>query len=944
MAQDQAYLHTMLDNLPVTIYFKDTLSRFTLINKLQAERFGLSYPAAAIGKTDQDFFTAEHAAQALTDERYIMRTGEPIVDKEEKETWPDGRVTWASTTKMPLIGHDGAIVGTFGISRDVTENYKAEHDRRFLASLVEACDDAIIGVNPDWTVASWNHGANHLFGYRADDILNKSYTVLVPIERSADFVAHCDEVERGDGIVRFESQHLTESGSAVAVLLTISRIRASGGEMIGAVVVAHDITARKRAEDELYRSQQMLQIILDTIPQRVFWKNRDLRYLGCNKAFAADAGLRDPADVVGKSDFDLAWRAYAEVYRGHDRRVMNTEKPKWSFDEEQMLTNGNLLWMRKNKMPLRDRSGEVVGVLGTYENITERKRVEEALAEEASLAELRAEIGFVLTQEGAIRPALQESVEALVRRTGVAFARIWTLDSSASMLQLEASAGKYTHIDGGHGQIPVGHFKIGRIAATRRAHLSNDVQNDPEVSDHEWAKQAGMISFVGHPLLVEEAVVGVVAAFSCRPLTNATLLAFSSVASQISRFIHGKRAQEALERSEERSRLLFASIPHPAYVFDLNTLDFLEVNEVAVKVFGYSRDEFLHMRTTDLGVTESGETTGELHHLSPLTQKERKQRTRKGKTIDVDIDLHTFEYDGRPAALAIVQDVTERRKLELDLRHAQKLEAVGGLAAGIAHEINTPIQFVGDNLRFLQDAFASLGKLLVEYRGLVAPIASAGINPALLAEIDRAEAEADIEYLLEEMPKAMSQSLDGVERVATIVRAMKEFAHPEQKEKVAANLNQALASTLVVARNELKYVADIEADYGDLPAVECHLGDLNQVFLNLLINAAHAVKDVVDVTGTRGTIGVQTRAIENVVNISISDTGGGIPESIRNKIFEPFFTTKPVGRGTGQGLAIARSIVVDKHGGTLTFESSMGQGTTFLISLPIHGPGRVSRL
>jgi PAS domain S-box-containing protein len=370
----------------------------------------------------------------------------------------------------------------------------------------------------------------------------------------------------------------------------------------------------------------------------------------------------------------------------------------------------------------------------------------------------------------------------------------------------------------------------------------------------------------------------------------------------------------------------------------------LEVNEVAVKVFGYSRDEFLHMRTTDLGVTESGETTGELHHLSPLTQKERKQRTRKGKTIDVDIDLHTFEYDGRPAALAIVQDVTERRKLELDLRHAQKLEAVGGLAAGIAHEINTPIQFVGDNLRFLQDAFASLGKLLVEYRGLVAPIASAGINPALLAEIDRAEAEADIEYLLEEMPKAMSQSLDGVERVATIVRAMKEFAHPEQKEKVAANLNQALASTLVVARNELKYVADIEADYGDLPAVECHLGDLNQVFLNLLINAAHAVKDVVDVTGTRGTIGVQTRAIENVVNISISDTGGGIPESIRNKIFEPFFTTKPVGRGTGQGLAIARSIVVDKHGGTLTFESSMGHGTTFLISLPIHGPGCVSRL
>jgi len=192
---------------------------------------------------------------------------------------------------------------------------------------------------------------------------------------------------------------------------------------------------------------------------------------------------------------------------------------------------------------------------------------------------------------------------------------------------------------------------------------------------------------------------------------------------------------------------------------------------------------------------------------------------------------------------------------------------------------------------------------------------------------------------MEEMPKAISQSLGGVERVATIVRAMKEFAHPEQKEKVAANLNQALASTLVVARNELKYVADIETDYGELPAVECHLGDLNQVFLNLLVNAAHAVKDAVDGTGNRGTIRVQTRPQGEWVKISIGDTGAGIPESIRSKVFDPFFTTKPVGRGTGQGLAIARSIVVDKHGGTLTFESEVGRGTTFVIGLPIHSLG-----
>jgi signal transduction histidine kinase len=298
------------------------------------------------------------------------------------------------------------------------------------------------------------------------------------------------------------------------------------------------------------------------------------------------------------------------------------------------------------------------------------------------------------------------------------------------------------------------------------------------------------------------------------------------------------------------------------------------------------------------------------------------------------MNFHTLEYQGRRAALVIAQDTTKRKKLEMDLRHAQKLEAVGGLAAGIAHEINTPVQFVGDNLRFLQDSFGTLTDLLEKYRAMGGAAGANGTEAANLAED-----EDELEYLVDEIPKALSQSLDGVERVASIVKAMKEFAHPEQKQKVAANLNRALESTLVVARNELKYVADVETDFGDIPAVECYPGDLNQVFLNLLINAAHAIQDAVDGSGSRGTIRVKTSRQETWVTVSISDTGCGIPENIRDKLFDPFFTTKEVGRGTGQGLAISRSIIVDKHGGKLTFESQLGRGTTFTIQLPIAGSG-----
>jgi len=174
--------------------------------------------------------------------------------------------------------------------------------------------------------------------------------------------------------------------------------------------------------------------------------------------------------------------------------------------------------------------------------------------------------------------------------------------------------------------------------------------------------------------------------------------------------------------------------------------------------------------------------------------------------------------------------------------------------------------------------------------------------------------------------------------VAEIVRSMKQFAHPDRKEMAAADINQAIVSTLVIASNEYKYVADVETDFGEIPLVNCYAGEVNQVVLNLIVNAAHAIGDVVKATGGKGKIRVTTRELDGVVEIAIGDTGNGIPVEVRSRIFDPFFTTKEVGKGTGQGLAIARNVVVDKHGGTLHFETEIGLGTTFFIRLPIHGP------
>lgn len=289
------------------------------------------------------------------------------------------------------------------------------------------------------------------------------------------------------------------------------------------------------------------------------------------------------------------------------------------------------------------------------------------------------------------------------------------------------------------------------------------------------------------------------------------------------------------------------------------------------------------------------------------------------------------------AAIELVEDVTEKLALEQELRHAQKLEAIGQLAAGIAHEINTPIQYVGDNTSFLKEAFEDLKGLLTEHVCLMASVKADGDHSEKIKQIEDMTAEADLEYLIEEVPHALDQTLEGVQRVSKIVQAMREFSHPGSEQKVEVDLNKALDSTITVARNEWKYVAALETDFAtDLPAVACLPGEVNQVFLNLIINAAHAIDEATD--GGRqgkGRITISTRAEDHSVVIRIGDTGAGIPADIQPRIFDPFFTTKKVGKGTGQGLAIAHAVVVEKHGGYLKFETEMGQGTTFMIKLPI---------
>jgi signal transduction histidine kinase len=276
--------------------------------------------------------------------------------------------------------------------------------------------------------------------------------------------------------------------------------------------------------------------------------------------------------------------------------------------------------------------------------------------------------------------------------------------------------------------------------------------------------------------------------------------------------------------------------------------------------------------------------------------------------------------------------------MESQLRQGEKLQSIGQLASGIAHEINTPTQYIGDNLTFLREAYESLQDLLKAYGDLAAAAENAGLLHEHLQQVRDAEKTADLDYLQQEMGPALTQSLQGLQTVTQIVRAMKEFAHPGTGHKSAVDINRAIESTLLVARNHYKYVAELEIDFDEsLEPVPCLAGEINQVILNLLVNAADAIAEALKSDPEReGLIRIATQRKGDWVEIRVSDNGAGIPQSIVSRIFDPFFTTKEVGKGSGQGLAIARSVIVDKHGGTIQVQTQEKIGTTFIIRLPLQ--------
>ena len=686
-----------------------------------------------------------------------------------------GKIVWVHL-KISLVRNDrGEPSHYITHIEDISERKRADETRAFLASLVESSQDAIVGMNSEGIVMSWNRGAKELYGYSSEEMIGNSIARVIPRDCEEQSPQILERTRRGHSISTHETYCIRKDGKRVDISLSLFPLFDEAGQMTGQASIARDITARKQAEQALVSSEEKFRQLAENISE-VFWivspGNSAILYV--SPAYqhvwgrSCESLCRNPkswAESIHPEDVQKAHEVYQRQLLGE--KVDSVYRIRTPDGQEK--------WIRDRAFPVRDAGGHLTRIVGLAEDISSRKL-----------------------------------------------------------------------------------------------------------------------------------------------------------------------AEERLRASEERYRELFENASDLVYTFDLD-LRITSLNRLAEQTIGYSQEEALEMNLRQLldpkQVAHSERAIEELVSSQTPSKIELDIKAKNGRKVKLEINLRLIYRNGSPVGIqAIGRDITGRDVAEMELRQMQKLESVGRLASGIAHEINTPIQFVGDNVRFLQDAFQELQSVLKEFHQLCNSTNQMRSGPQLGSELDRIATESDCDYLLKEIPKALGQTLDGVERVVTIVRAMKDFAHPDGKGVAPADLNKALTNTLTVARNELKYVAEIETDFGELPLVVCSVSDMNQVFLNLLINAAHAIADVVKDSGKKGKIRVSTWLENTTAVIKISDTGTGIPDSISDRIFDPFFTTKEVGRGTGQGLAIARS-VVDRHKGTLTFETEVGKGTCFYVRLPIAHAG-----
>lgn len=688
---------------------------------------------------------------------------------------------------------------------------------------------------------------------------------------------------------------------------------------------------------ELAQSEERYRKLVEKMTEGLVVIDADRIITYVNKRFCEMIEYEE-RDVVNRllDDFvDEAWLDH-----------MKTQIAKRRYGIDERYEN---IWCTRSKQrvhtivspaSLFDEDGTFLGGLGVITDITDLKRTESALLKELTTSTAIAETASRLVSSVNLEEISSKILEKSVILTGSKFGFAGYVDPGTGFLvapTLSAVVGDKCLMENKEPVFEVFSGLWGWALTNKKPILTNDAENDTRSSGlpdgHVPIKR-----FIGMPATLGNRVVGLIGVANAdRDYIEEDMKIIHPYAALYAVAIERKWHENEARNREKNLNEILNSIAAGIMIVDLETHVITEINPTAARMIGAPKEAIVGRECWNFVCPSST-------NCCPFIDKEIKMESFERVLIDVNgVEIPILKtivpvvISGRLQYLETFLDITEQKKMESQLVQSQKLESIGQLAAGVAHEINTPTQYVGDNTRFLKEVFADLLILMEEYEEL-AVLAENGLpTDEAIQRIHSCVEKYDLDYLKDDIPKSIDQTLEGVDRISKIVQSMRQFAHSDQGNKIPVDLHKMIESTAIVSRNEYKYIAELKMDFDDsLPLIPCYAGELNQVILNLIVNAAHAITDKSDnLDQFKGLITISTKNKGEWAEIKVTDNGIGIPPSIHSRIFDPFFTTKEVGKGTGQGLAIAHAVIVEKHGGNFFFETEEGYGTTFFIHIPL---------
>ena len=993
------YLQSFLANSVEAFAEYDAELRYLALNPVAAALIGLQ-PADVMGKTPQDLLALAIATplkaallEMETAVRQALETAATQLVIHEIPTNAGLKVYQTSYT--PVVNTGGSPVRVISLGRDITQQQRLQQQtqaelqktQNLLQLHTENSPLAVIEWDENFRVTRWSGRAQAIFGWSAAEVVGKAPQDWQIVHEADAAVVNKLMAELLAGACAYqtlENRNYTKSGKIIHCQWFNSIVRQ--GDSFTILSLVEDTTARQQAVEALQEKETFLQLILNNIPQSIFWKDRNSVYLGCNETFAQAAGVSTPEALLGKTDYDLPWSQLdAAWYRECDRRVMETDTPVMHLIEPILQTDGTQGWADTNKVPIHDAEGKVIGILGTFEDITERRQAEK-IRKSAELLQLvldnipqyifwkdRNCVYMGCNQKWAEAMGIGEP-ENIIGKTDF---DLRTLEEATRCREADnrvmAADTPQLHILDHHvttngqqvwldvNKTPI-HDAAGQVVGilvmlediTDRKRAEEELQRS-EAQFRELAQREQLLNQLANQIR--------------NSLNLDTIL--STTVNEIRNFLAVDRCNflwyiyepenARFELTHEAHNPKLPSVlgqysiqnPDNPYLQALLQAQAVRADDLYTDT---CLDEQMRSRLITQGYfshlsfpiqTHSGKlgiiTCAHCGGPRPWEDDEVQLLQAVANQLAIALDQAELYEQSRTAAIAAKAQAQRLEQALHDLRHTQtqliqteKMSSLGQLVAGIAHEINNPVNFIHGNLNHTQQYTQDLLHLLQLYHQHY---------PQPNTQIQTEAERIDLDFLIEDLPKMVASMQVGAQRIRQIVLTLRNFSRLDEAEMKPVDIHEGIESTLLILCNRLKLrlghlEIQVTKEYGLLPKVECYAGQLNQVFMNILSNAIDALEQAIAQQPEKMTrspeIWIRTEILErDRVVIRIADNGPGMTEAVQRQLFDPFFTTKPVGEGTGLGLSISYQIVVEKHGGVLQCVSQPGEGTEFWIEIPI---------